>query len=151
MQHLIEIAPVLGAYGSERGVRPTATFGDPAEPRYAPDMTGRSLGWTSEERSSAIVLAPQGRIDETTADEFKQRLIEAVEAGPSAAVLDLAGVAYMSSRGLRALTLAQRAGQKHDTTLVLARPNDAMREILEISRYDMVFRIADSIEDAIGH
>ena len=65
--------------------------------------------------------------------------------------LDLAQVAYMSSRGLRALTLAQRAGQEAGTTIVLARPNETMREILAISRYDMVFRVAASIEDAIGH
>ncbi len=57
----------------------------------------------------------------------------------------------MSSRGLRALTLAQRAGQESGTTIALARPNDTMREILAISRYDMVFRVADTIEDALAN
>lgn len=150
MQHLIQISPVLGAYDRTRFHRSQA-FGNPVDPRYANEMTGGPLDWKSEQRGSAVVLAPRGRIDETTADEFKQRLIGAVEAGPATAVLDLHEVDYMSSRGLRALTLAQRTGQENDTTLVLARPNETMREILEISRYDMVFRVADSIEDAIGH
>jgi anti-anti-sigma factor len=67
------------------------------------------------------------------------------------AIIDLEKVDYMSSRGLRALTLAQRAGQSSGTTIVLARPNDTMREILAISRYDLVFRVADTIEDALGN
>ncbi len=114
-------------------------------------MESGSLDWNSEERAGATVLAPTGRVDETTADAFKDHLLDAMGKGPAIAVIDLGGVEYMSSRGLRALTLAQRAGQGSDTTIVLARPNETMREILAISRYDMVFRVADTIEDAIGH
>lgn len=150
MQHIIAMAPVLGAY--DRSPRSHAqAFGNPINPRYAKRMTGSALEWTSQERGSAIVLAPVGRVDESTADEFRERLLAAVEAAPATAIIDLAGIAYMSSRGLRALTLAQRAAKGGDTTIVLARPNDTMREILAISRYDMVFRVADTIEDAIGH
>lgn len=150
MQHLIAIAPVLGTY--DRVIHPApGAFGIRANPRYANEMTGGTLDWNSEERSGSIVLTPSGRIDESTADEFKERLLAAVESKPSTAVIDLAGVEYMSSRGLRALTLAQRATKDSETTIVLARPNKTMREILQISRYDMVFRVADTIEDAIGH
>ena len=102
-------------------------------------------------RGNAVVLAPSGRIDESTVDAFRERLLAEIEASPAIAIIDLAQVAYMSSRGLRALTLAQRAGQEAGTTIVLARPNETMREILAISRYDMVFRVAATIEDAIGH
>ena len=146
MQNLVEISPVLGAFGRARGV-----FGNPIKPRYAKRMTGSALDWKSEERGSAVVLAPSGRVDESTADAFREHLLEAIAAKPSTAIIDLAEVAYMSSRGLRALTLAQRAGQEAGTTIVLARPNETMREILAISRYDMVFRVADTIEAAIGH
>lgn len=150
MQNLIELAPVLGAFDRSEAA-PLGVFGNRVNPRYAKRMTGSTLDWTSEQRGGAAVLAPSGRIDESTADAFKDHLLSAIAAGPATAVVDLAGVDYMSSRGLRALTLAQRAGQEHKTTIVLARPNDTMREILAISRYDMVFRVADTIEDAIGN
>ena len=114
-------------------------------------MTDKALAWQEEQRGTALVLAPEGRVDESTADAFKDHLLSAVEKAPSAIIIDLDGVAYMSSRGLRALTLAQRAGQEAQTTIALARPNETMREILAISRYDMVFRVADTIEDAITH
>lgn len=127
------------------------SFGNRVNPRYATRMAGNSLEWTSEDRGSAVVLSPVGRVDESTADSFRDYLVQAVQDGPRTAIIDLSGVAYMSSRGLRALTLAQRAGSESGTTIVLACPSDTMREILAISRYDMVFRVADTIEDAIGH
>lgn len=113
-------------------------------------MSGGTLHWTSESRDDARIVAPSGRVDEATATEFAERLSEAATASAGRLVLDLAGIAYMSSRGLRALTLAQRKGTEAATTIVLARPNDTMREILAISRYDMVFRVAETIEDALA-
>lgn len=112
-------------------------------------MDGVGLDWSEEAREDATVLAPRGRVDESTASEFNERLGEAAAAGGKL-VLDLGGIAYMSSRGLRALTLAQRRGSEAGTTIVLARPNETMREILAISRYDMVFRVTDSLEDALN-
>ena len=146
MQDIIAMSPVMGAY--DRAPRP---FGIPVKPRYAKRMTGSALDWSSEERAGATILAPKGRVDESTADSFKENLLSAIEAAPAVAIIDLGGIEYMSSRGLRALTLAQRAGQDAGTTIVLARPNETMREILAISRYDMVFKVTDTIEAAVGH
>lgn len=146
MQQIADIAPVLGVFD-----RTPAAFGNWNNARYAGHMTGSVLEWTSEQRAGATVLSPSGRIDESTADSFRENLLSEMEKGPATAIIDLGGVEYMSSRGLRALTLAQRASQEHGTTIVLARPNDTMREILAISRYDMVFRVADTVEEALGN
>lgn len=157
MQHLAEIAPILGAYNrtvpppkvsARTGTR--RSFGNRVKPRYACTMSGDVLQWSRQEKGSALVLSPKGRVDETSADAFKDHLVDAVEGGPVTTVIDLSGIAYMSSRGLRGLTLAQRAANGNGTTIVLACPNDTMREILAISRYDMIFKVADTIEEAIG-
>ena len=154
MQNLVELAPVLGAYDRIAGLTLDAksmAFGNMPRARYAAPMNSGALVWNSEERAGAAVLAPSGRVDEASADEFKAHLLDAMAAKPSAAIIDLSSVEYMSSRGLRALTLAQRAGQEAGTTIILAAPNEVMREILAISRYDMVFRVADTVEEALGH
>lgn len=91
-----------------------------------------------------------GTVDQTNADAFAQHLIASIKMAPPKLVLDLAGIGVMTSRGLRALTLAERAAHTSDTRIVLARPSAAMREVLAISGYDMFFRVADSLEDAIG-
>ena len=114
-------------------------------------MSGGTLGWQVEDRDGARVVAPAGRIDETTATEFAERLTSLTAlAGAARVVLDLAGIAYMSSRGLRALTLAQRRGNETGATIVIARPGATMREILAISRYDMVFKVFETIDEALA-
>lgn len=113
-------------------------------------MSGGTLTWQTEERDGARIVTPTGRVDESTATEFTERLIAEAGAVRGKLVLDLSGIAYMSSRGLRALTLAQREGTRAGATLLLAKPNETMREILAISRYDLIFKVADTIEDALA-
>lgn len=106
-----------------------------------------TLGWGLRHAEGAVIGAPHGRVDETTWEAFSGHLTAAVReaAGAGATlILDLANLDYMSSRGLRALTLARReAGEA--TPIVLAAPNPRMREILAISRYDKLFTITDSV------
>jgi anti-anti-sigma factor len=113
-------------------------------------MSGGTLDWRTDEREGARVVAACGRVDESTATGFTERLVAEAASAPAKLVLDLSGIAYMSSRGLRALTLAQREAGRTGSTIVLAQPNETMREILAISRYDMIFTVTETIEDALA-
>jgi anti-anti-sigma factor len=61
-------------------------------------------------------------------------------------MLDLSQLDYMSSRGLRVLTMARRQAEAAGLTITLAAPNEVMREILAISRYDKLFHVSDSVD-----
>lgn len=117
-------------------------------------MNEVGLDWRIESVSAAVVLRPMGRVDETTAAAFGDRLSQEIQSasadGNKLLVLGLAGISYMSSRGLRALTLAQREGSDREVRIVLAEPNDIMREILAISRYDLVFSVFDTTDAAVS-
>ncbi len=117
-------------------------------------MPGIDLVWTVEARAAVRILAPAGRIDEATATAFAERLAQEIarasDDGVARLVIDLAHIEYMSSRGLRGLTLAQRKADELGITIVLAQPNEIMREILAISRYDMVFQVFATIEEAVA-
>jgi anti-anti-sigma factor len=63
----------------------------------------------------------------------------------SSLIIDLSRIDYMSSRGLRALTMAKQQARAVDVDVRLALPNDVMREILAISRYDRLFSIDDAL------
>ena len=52
----------------------------------------------------------------------------------------------MSSRGLRVLTVAKRQGDEAGVAIILASPNEVMREILAISRYDKLFAVTEEVE-----
>jgi anti-anti-sigma factor len=55
----------------------------------------------------------------------------------------------MSSRGLRALTIGKREADAAGVRIALASPNEIMREILAISRYDKLFVVAETVEAAL--
>lgn len=96
-----------------------------------------------------LVASVHGRVDEATWEAFADRMREAVdEAATRKAelMLDLTELDYMSSRGLRVLTMAKRQAEASGLTITLASPNEIMREILAISRYDKLFHISDSID-----
>jgi anti-sigma B factor antagonist len=113
--------------------------------------SGADMEWRLRNDGGRIVGSPIGRVDEESWKDFSSHLNAAVRDAVGAAVplvLDLSGLDYMTSKGLRALTMAKKeAGGV--ITISLAAPNETMRRILSISRYDMLFPVVDDI-DATG-
>lgn len=110
------------------------------------------MDWSEEARGEAIVASPRGRVDESTAQGFGANLESAVTRAADIAarlIVDCAGIDYMSSRGLRALTLAKRKADGAGVKIMLAAPNGVVREILAISRYDKLFGVTETVEAAL--
>lgn len=107
------------------------------------------MDYALECRDDAVIVAVRGRVDEASWERFGAGLGQAIgqakEAGLAQVIIDLSGLDYMSSRGLRALTVGKREGEEAGIQLSLASPNEVMREILSISRYDKLFTISDTI------
>lgn len=109
--------------------------------------------WEAEVRGGVLIGSASGRIDELHWEEFAEALKGAVATARSTGlmklVVDLSRVDYMSSRGLRALTLGKREADDANLPVVLAAPSDLVREILSISRYDKLFALCDTVEAAM--
>lgn len=115
------------------------------------------MDWRQRNDGKRVVASPIGRVDEDSWKAFGDHLTAAVaEAGAAGLplALDLSRLEYMTSKGLRALTVAktaaQSAGGKAATVIHLASPNETMRRILSISRYDMLFPVVDDVEQVGG-
>jgi anti-anti-sigma factor len=110
------------------------------------------MDYSIEHRESAVVVAVRGRVDEASWQAFGVGLSNAIEQARQASlgkvIIDLEKLDYMSSRGLRALTVAKRLGEEAGVSVSLAAPNEVMREILAISRYDKLFTITETVEAA---
>ena len=102
--------------------------------------------------SGAVIVTPHGKVDEATWEAFGRHLDSgirrATQENRGALVINLASLEYMSSRGLRALTIAKRQADASGVAITLAAPNEVMREILAISRYDKLFPITETVEAA---
>ncbi|HEX7759885.1 MAG TPA: STAS domain-containing protein [Caulobacteraceae bacterium] len=108
------------------------------------------MDWRLRNDGGRLVGAPTGRVDEDSWKDFGAHLTAAVNEAVAASiplVIDLSGLEYMTSKGLRALTMAKNEA-RGAVTIFLAAPNQTMRRILSISRYDMLFPVIDNIDAA---
>jgi len=108
----------------------------------------------SQERyGDALVLTLAGRIDNSTTEGLRAGLdayVATCRAGGDRLVLDFSKVDYISSVGLRVLMLAAKQSREQGGTIVVAALQPVVREIFEISRFNLVFECFESVRAAIA-
>ena len=64
-------------------------------------------------------------------------------------MLDFASIDYISSVGLRALMLAARQVKAQNGRIAIAALTSVVKEVFEISRFNMVYKVFDSVDAAV--
>ena len=103
--------------------------------------------------SDILVLSPAGRIDHANSEDFRNSMapfIARCTGNGESIVLDLAGVDYISSAGLRCFMLAEKQAKAQGGTIVVAAMQPVVKEIFEISRFTLVFETFDTVQAAIA-
>jgi anti-sigma B factor antagonist len=103
--------------------------------------------------ADAVVVSPVGRIDQSNADVFEEKLaphLARCTGGEDRLIVDLSGLEYISSAGLRVLMLAGKQSKAQGGTLLLTGLQPLVQEIFEISRFTMVFGITPSLREALA-
>jgi anti-sigma B factor antagonist len=102
---------------------------------------------------TARVVSPRGRLDHENCESFQRDLaaeLEACARERAALVLDLAGLEYVSSAGLRCLMIVARQASSHNGRVVLAAAQPVVAEILRISRFDLVLPVFGTTREALA-
>lgn len=97
---------------------------------------------------AVTVVAPAGRVDSTTAKNFEVEVTSAIDGGASKIVLDLQGVNYISSAGLRVVLIAGKHLKAAGGKLALAGMQPAIRDVFEISGFLGLFEVRDTAQEA---
>ena len=108
---------------------------------------------TSRRFANAVVLNAVGRLDQDSCDAFKGDLMSHVESSArdgGAIVLDLSGLEYVSSAGLRCFMLASRQAKAQQGRIVVAALQPMVQEIFEISHFNLVFQVFPTVREAVG-
>jgi len=96
-----------------------------------------------------FILAVTGRMDAVTAPEFENRVLDWINAGETHLIVDLGGLEYISSAGLRSiLTIAKNVKGKQGQ-IVLCGLRDTVKEVFEISGFSTIIPVSESVESAI--
>ena len=106
---------------------------------------------TTKELKRVILVAPVGRIDHQSAPELQKTLDDLINQGQFKLVLDLSGVNYISSAGLRVLLAARKAVKRWNRgDLRLTHIQPYVRDTLDLVGFTRIFEIYDDVVDAVG-
>jgi anti-sigma B factor antagonist len=108
------------------------------------------LDVTTEALGAVRVVRIAGKLDTNTAEVFDTRMRELLDGGDVRLVLDLAGVSYMSSMGLRSLGTLVKTVKAKSGSLALAAVPPRVKEVLDIVAFTPLFVIAPTVEEAIA-
>jgi len=96
------------------------------------------------------VISLGGEIDLYTAPEFKERMVELIEAGKKNIVVDLSEATFIDSTTLGVLVGGVKRLRPSGGGLALVCTDQNISKIFEITGLDRVFSIQDSRENALA-
>ncbi len=103
----------------------------------------------TERGKGALIAEVEGRIDGVTAREFEDTMKSAISAEDAAVIVDLEGVSYVSSAGLRAILLIAKDLGKRDAKFALCALTGPIQEVFDIAGFDKIIKIHGTRAEAV--
>ena len=98
----------------------------------------------------AVVVSVTGRVDSTSSAELDDRLVGLTTARVQRVVVDLSGVEYISSAGLRVMLTLARRMRDAGGSLALCGLSDAVHQVFALAGFLPLFTVAATRAEAIG-
>ena len=105
---------------------------------------------TIESFRRVSLVTVSGRVDSSSSLELDQKMKHELNTGNNSLVINLAGVDYMSSAGLRAIVSALRNSKKNGGNIILSAPSARVREVLDLAGMESLFEVKSNDTEAIG-
>ena len=104
----------------------------------------RHVGFSLEtsEAGDTLLVRPQGELDLATTPELERLVLGRLEQG-RAVVLDLRGLEFMDSTGLRTLVSADQRARDAGRRLAIVRGPEAVDRIFHVTRLDERLELVD--------
>ncbi len=98
-------------------------------------------------KESSNVVTITGRLDSITSSVLEERVSQYTTSPEGDIIMDFSGLEYISSAGLRVLLNISKVMQKHACNFSICNAQDHVREVFEISGFDMIIPMYNSIEE----
>ena len=103
---------------------------------------------TGKEKDCLIVRV-EGRMDAVSTPEFEQTLGGWIDEGDIRFIVDLAGLDYIRSAGLRGILTSVKRLKAPGGQMVLTSLHGTVKEVFEISGFNTIIPIFESVKDAL--
>lgn len=104
---------------------------------------------TVKKDEKTLVVSVSGRMDAASAPDFDRQVEEQMTKGEYSFLLDLSGLDYISSAGLRSMLTMAKKVRANDGDLILCGLRDIVNEVFDVSGFSTIFKIYDSVEEAL--
>ena len=100
--------------------------------------------------NDVLVADMVGRLDSRTAGPASTELNQIAQEGHAKLVLNVAGLEYVSSAGLRAILVAAKLVQAHGGAMKICHANATVKQVMEVSGMSSLLRLYDTEKDALA-
>ena len=100
--------------------------------------------------NNSTVVEVNGHVDALTAPELSKVLLEQITSGRANLVVNLIGVEFMSSAGLRTLLGAVKEARSHGGDLRIASTNPGIEKVLKMSGFHNIAKVFASQDEAVS-
>jgi len=97
---------------------------------------------------NASILSLVGRLDELATAEVEQAFTDVLNNETQGLIVDMEGVEYVSSSGLRVLLMLMKAMKNQQRPLKVCCLSPFVAEVFEVSNFSVMFDIHDSLASA---
>ena len=104
---------------------------------------------THKEKNGIVSITITGRLDADSSPEAEKVVNEALEGQTKQVLFNLASLEYLSSAGLRVLLSTAKEMRRRNGKLVLCSLNEFVKELFDVSGFQSLIPIADSVESGI--
>jgi anti-sigma B factor antagonist len=105
----------------------------------------------TSEGKDIVVLTPTGRLDITTAWQFRLKLQECISGISPHVLVNLSQVNFIDSSGLTSLVAGMRDADKVKGSFRICNVHPEAKLVFEVTMMDSVFEIYDTEDGALGH
>ncbi len=106
------------------------------------------MSLSREKNGDVFVVSAAGQINSANAADMERQVLQWVEEGERKWVLDMSGVEYISSAGLRVVLLLAKRLKQNSGHLVLCSLQPHVLEVFDISGFLSILDVADTREAA---
>jgi anti-sigma B factor antagonist len=102
------------------------------------------------QRAGSSILTLRGEIDVYTAPRLRQAIVDLVEEGARAIVVDMARVDFLDSTGLGVLVEGLKRVKTREGSLSVVATQEKILKIFDITGLSKAFPIHASVDEAVG-
>jgi anti-sigma B factor antagonist len=96
------------------------------------------------------VIKVRGRLDTLSGPEFEKKLSECMDQGELTFIVDMEGLEYISSAGLRSILLVAKKLKSRKGSMAFCSLTPMVAKVFSLSNFTSIFALHDSLEAALA-